>query len=98
MSNSVDFSTKLSADPVNFSTEKKKNINFNTNPTCPGLQTVYEEIGNIKTQLNKANEDLKVVLTKVEDVQYIVEILNSDADTIGSVDNKIREAIEWKTL
>lgn len=99
MSNSVNFSTKLSSESVEFGIKNKsQKLNFNTQQICPSLQTVYEEIDVIKTGLNEADQGLKTVLTKVEDMEELVAVLNSDAETDGSVDNKIRKAIQWKTL
>lgn len=99
MSRCINFNTTLSAEPVGFVVHNQsRQLNFETDRPCSSLQTVYQELDEVKTHLNKVDGSLNDVLTKVEDMEELVAVLNSDAETDGSVDNKIRKAIQWKTL
>lgn len=52
----------------------------------------------VETRLTAVEVSNKTTLTKVEELQAKVDILNGDENTEGSVDNKISIALDWEEI
>lgn len=52
----------------------------------------------IDTRLTIVEQSNATTLTKVEELESKVDILNGDENTEGSVDNKIKTALDWESI
>ena len=52
----------------------------------------------VDTRLTIVEQSNKVTLTKVEELEGKVDILNGDETVEGSVDNKIKTALDWEAI
>ena len=52
----------------------------------------------VDTRLTAVEQSNATTLTKVEELENKVDILNGDDNTEGSVDNKIKTALDWESI
>jgi hypothetical protein len=52
----------------------------------------------VETRLTIVEQSNATTLTKVEELENKVDILNGDENTEGSVDNKIKTALDWESI
>lgn len=52
----------------------------------------------VDTRLTAVEQSNATTLTKVEEIESKVDILNGDETVEGSVDNKIKTALDWESI
>lgn len=63
------------------------------------VNDVNERINSFEDRLSKIEEgDVTTVLTKIEEIESAIEVLNGDASVEGSIENKINKAARWAVL